>query len=39
VPVVAMDLAEVLDFSSIPELAHPARQARCLKVLGSALRQ
>jgi len=39
VPVVAMDLAEVLDFSSIPELAHPVRQARCLKVLGSALRQ
>jgi len=39
IPVVAMDLAEVLDFSSIPELAHPARQSRCLKVLGSALRQ
>ena len=38
-PVVAMDLAEVLDFPSIPELAQATRQAECLKVLGAALRE
>ena len=38
-PVASMDLAEVLDFPSVPDLAQPGRQARCLKVLGSALRQ
>jgi MSHA biogenesis protein MshI len=37
-PVVAMDLAQVLDFPSIPELAQPIRQSLCLKVLGAALR-
>jgi len=38
-PVVAMDLGEVLDFPSIPELAQPIRQTLCLKVLGAALRE
>lgn len=38
-PVVAMDLAEVLDFPSIPELAQPTRQTQCLKALGAALRE
>jgi len=38
-PVVAMDLAQVLDFPSIPELAQPTRQTLCLKVLGAALRE
>ncbi|TRZ57505.1 MAG: agglutinin biogenesis protein MshI [Rhodocyclaceae bacterium] len=38
-PVVAMDLAQVLDFPSIPELAQPTRQSLCLKVLGAALRE
>ena len=38
-PVVAMDLAQVLDFPSIPELSQPTRQTLCLKVLGAALRE
>lgn len=37
-PVVELDLAEVLDFPSIPELAQPFRQTQCLKALGAALR-
>lgn len=38
-PVGELDLAEVLDFSLVPELSQPARQAQCLKVLGAALRE
>ena len=37
-PVVELDLAEVLDFPSIPELSQTARQTQCLKALGAALR-
>jgi MSHA biogenesis protein MshI len=34
-----MDLAEVIDFPSIPELRNPRRQAECLPVIGAALRE
>ncbi|MBI3523380.1 MAG: agglutinin biogenesis protein MshI [Betaproteobacteria bacterium] len=37
-PVAELDLAEVLDFNSIPELTQPTRQSQCLKALGAALR-
>jgi len=37
-PVVEIDLAEVLDFRAIPELSNPANQAQYLKTLGAALR-
>ena len=37
-PVVELDLADVLDFPSVPELAQATRQTQCLKVLGAALR-
>jgi len=37
-PVVEMELSDVLDFSSIPELSQAERQTQCLKVLGAALR-
>ncbi len=37
-PVEELDLAEVLDFPSLPELTLPARQSQCLKALGAALR-
>ncbi|MFA7270732.1 MAG: agglutinin biogenesis protein MshI [Sterolibacterium sp.] len=37
-PVVELDLAEVLDFPSIPELSQATRQTQCLKALGAALR-
>lgn len=37
-PVMELDLAEVLDFPSIPELSQVSRQTQCLKVLGAALR-
>ncbi|MFA7278509.1 MAG: agglutinin biogenesis protein MshI [Sterolibacterium sp.] len=37
-PVVELDLADVLDFPSIPELSQAERQTQCLKVLGAALR-
>lgn len=37
-PVVELDLAEVLDFPSVPELSQGTRQTQCLKVLGAALR-
>ncbi len=38
-PVVEIDLAEVFDFSAIPELAQAVRQTKCLKLLGVALRE
>lgn len=38
-PVSEMDLAEVLDFSLVPELSQPARQAQYLRTLGAALRE
>ncbi|MBV2235155.1 MAG: pilus assembly protein PilM [Sterolibacterium sp.] len=38
-PVSEMNLAEVLDFSLIPELSQPGRQAQYLQVLGAALRE
>ena len=38
-PVIEMDLANVLDFASIPELSQPARQTQCLRALGAALRE
>lgn len=38
-PVGELDLAEVLDFALIPELSQPGRQAKCLKLLGAALRE
>lgn len=37
-PVEELDLAEVLDFPSLPELSLPLRQSQCLKALGAALR-
>jgi len=39
VPVSAMELAEVLNFSSVPELRSAERQAQCLPALGAALRE
>lgn len=38
VPVRVMDLAQVCDFDSIPELRAPERQAQCLPAIGAALR-
>lgn len=38
VPIETIDLASVLDFSAVPELNSPARQAQCLSVIGAALR-
>jgi len=37
-PVVEIDLADVLDFRAIPELSNPVNQAQYLKTLGAALR-
>lgn len=37
-PVGEVDLAEVLDFTMVPELTQPAIQAQYLKALGAALR-
>jgi MSHA biogenesis protein MshI len=34
-----LDLADVLDFPSVPELKRPERQAQCLLTLGAALRE
>jgi MSHA biogenesis protein MshI len=38
VPVEVLDLETVLDFSRVPALRDPLRQAQCLQVLGAALR-
>ncbi|MBC7779895.1 MAG: agglutinin biogenesis protein MshI [Proteobacteria bacterium] len=37
-PVELLDLAQVLDFPSVPELRTPGRQAQCLAGIGAALR-
>lgn len=37
-PVEAMDLARVADFSALPELKQPERQGQCLLAIGAALR-
>lgn len=37
-PVAELDLADVLDFHSVPELSQASRQSQCLKALGAALR-
>jgi len=38
VPVELLDLADVFDFSAVPDLARPELQAQCFSVLGAALR-
>lgn len=38
VPVLEMDLAQVLDFAAVPELREPLRQAQNLLLIGAALR-
>jgi MSHA biogenesis protein MshI len=38
VPVEEFDLEAVFDFSRVPALKNPQRQAQCLQVLGAALR-
>jgi len=38
VPVELLDLAEVFDFSAVPNLARPECQAQCFATLGAALR-
>lgn len=38
VPLVELDLAQVIDFGAAPELADPLRQAQYLPALGAALR-
>jgi MSHA biogenesis protein MshI len=38
VPVEVLELEQVLDFSRVPALRDPLRQAQCLHVLGAALR-
>lgn len=38
-PVVAMDLAEVLDISAVPALSEPVRQSEAMLAIGAALRQ
>ncbi len=39
VPVAELDLTEVLDFPSLPDLALPLRQTQFLKAIGAALRE
>lgn len=38
-PVEVLDLAQVADFPSVPELRQPGRQAQCLQAIGAALRE
>ncbi len=38
VPVALVDLADVMDFPSIPELRDTGRQAQCVAMIGAALR-
>lgn len=38
-PVEVLDLAQVADFPSLPELNQPSRQAQCLLAIGAALRE
>jgi len=37
VPVVSLELSEVMDFPHIPELREPGRQAQCLRMIGAAM--
>jgi MSHA biogenesis protein MshI len=37
-PVVWLELSEVMDFPHIPELREPGRQAQCLRMIGAAMR-
>lgn len=37
-PVETLDLAQVAEFPSLPELNQPGRQAQCLQAIGAALR-
>jgi MSHA biogenesis protein MshI len=39
VPVVSLELSELMDFPHIPELRDPARQAQCLRMIGAAMRE
>lgn len=39
VPVVLLDLSQVMDFPHTPELREPARQAQCLQMLGASMRE
>ena len=38
-PVVSLDLAQIVDFPDLPELQEPARQAQCLQLIGAAMRE
>jgi MSHA biogenesis protein MshI len=38
IPVVWLELSEVMDFPHIPELREPGRQAQCLRMIGAAMR-
>jgi MSHA biogenesis protein MshI len=38
-PVVWLELSEVMDFPHIPELREPGRQAQCLRMIGAAMRE
>lgn len=39
VPVVLLDLAQVMDFPGVPELRDPLRQSQCLQMIGAAMRE
>lgn len=39
IPVMLLDLSEVMDFPHIPELQGPLRQAQCLQLIGAAMRE
>ena len=38
VPVVLLDLAQVMDFPRVPELLEPGRQMQCVQMIGAAMR-
>jgi MSHA biogenesis protein MshI len=38
-PVVWLELSEVMDFPHVPELREPGRQAQCLRMIGAAMRE
>lgn len=39
VPVVMLDLEQVMDFPGVPELRDPLRQSQCLQLIGAAMRE
>ncbi len=39
VPVVMLDLEQVVDFPGVPELRDPLRQSQCLQLIGAAMRE